>query len=95
MHTSLFFRNGYINPRLAQGFIQHNTYINILTMKLLGLALVLLLAAASCKAGEEITCEENEPFTCSNTAKLSSKSFGKDFIFGVASSAYQACNNTF
>ncbi|CAN6858814.1 unnamed protein product [Brassica oleracea] len=60
-------------------------------MKLLhGLALVFLLAAASCKADEEITCEENNPFTCSNTDILSSKNFGKDFIFGVASSAYQA-----
>nr|ABS30827.1 myrosinase [Brassica oleracea] len=59
-------------------------------MKLLhGLALVFLLAAASCKADEEITCEENNPFTCSNTDILSSKNFGKDFIFGVASSAYQ------
>ncbi|KAG2310446.1 hypothetical protein Bca52824_022003 [Brassica carinata] len=70
-----------------------NTYNNRLTMKLLhGLALVFLLAAASCKADEEITCEENNPFTCSNTDILSSKNFGKDFIFGVASSAYQACN---
>ncbi|KAF8095684.1 hypothetical protein N665_0326s0026 [Sinapis alba] len=59
-------------------------------MKLLyGLALVSLLAAGSCKAAEEITCEENAPFTCSNTDKLSSKNFGKDFIFGVASAAYQ------
>nr|VDC92546.1 unnamed protein product [Brassica rapa] len=53
-------------------------------MKLLhGLALVFLLAAASCKADEEITCEENNPFTCSNTDILSSKNFGKDFIFGI------------
>ncbi|ESQ37143.1 hypothetical protein EUTSA_v10002470mg [Eutrema salsugineum] len=58
-------------------------------MKLLGLALVFLLAVATCKANEEITCEENLPFTCSNTDRLNSKSFGKDFIFGVASSAYQ------
>ncbi|KAH0899975.1 hypothetical protein HID58_049543 [Brassica napus] len=62
-------------------------------MKLLhGFALVFLLAAASCKADEEITCEESNPFTCSNTDILSSKNFGKDFIFGVASSAYQACS---
>ncbi|XP_056852417.1 myrosinase-like, partial [Raphanus sativus] len=54
-------------------------------MKLLGLALVFLLAAASCKADEEITCEENEPFPCSNNTR----SKKKDFIFGVASSACQ------
>ncbi|KAL0692322.1 hypothetical protein Bca4012_059502 [Brassica carinata] len=59
-------------------------------MKILhGLALVFLLAIASCKAYEEITCEQNEPFTCGNTDILSSKNFGEDFIFGVASSAYQ------
>nr|BAE16356.1 myrosinase [Eutrema japonicum] len=58
-------------------------------MKLHGLALVFLLAVATCKAVEDITCQEKEPFTCSNTDSLNSKSFGKDFIFGVASSAYQ------
>ncbi|KAL0792418.1 hypothetical protein Bca101_063795 [Brassica carinata] len=88
-----FLLKGYINPRWPQGSTQHNTYINRLNMKLLRrLALVFLLAAASCKADEEITCEENNPFTCSNTDILSSKNFGKDFIFGVASSAYQACS---
>ncbi|CAH8351532.1 unnamed protein product, partial [Eruca vesicaria subsp. sativa] len=75
MNTSLFFREGYINPRVAQASIQHNTYINILTMKLLhGLALVFLLAAASCNAGEEITCEENNPFTCVRTSQKTSSS---------------------
>ncbi|KAL0800920.1 hypothetical protein Bca101_056095 [Brassica carinata] len=59
-------------------------------MKLRGLVLiVLLLAVVSCKANQEITCEENEPFTCHNTDRFNSKSFPKDFIFGVASSAYQ------
>ncbi|XP_024007504.1 myrosinase isoform X3 [Eutrema salsugineum] len=59
-------------------------------MKLHRLALVLLVAVATCKAADEkITCEEKEPFTCSNTERLNSTSFGKDFIFGVASSAYQ------
>ncbi|KAL0643405.1 hypothetical protein Bca4012_041695 [Brassica carinata] len=59
-------------------------------MKVHGLALVgFLIAVVSCKAIEE--CRENEPFTCGNTDQLSSKSFPKDFIFGVASAAYQAC----
>ncbi|XP_013693895.1 myrosinase-like [Brassica napus] len=59
-------------------------------MKLRGLLLIIfLLAVVSCKANGEITCEENEPFTCNNTARLNSKGFPKDFIFGVASSAYQ------
>ncbi|CAG7860635.1 hypothetical protein IGI04_033836 [Brassica rapa subsp. trilocularis] len=59
-------------------------------MKLHGLALIgFLIAVVSCKAIEE--CRENEPFTCGNTDQLSSKSFPKDFIFGVASAAYQAC----
>nr|1MYR_A Chain A, MYROSINASE [Sinapis alba] len=38
---------------------------------------------------EEITCQENNPFTCGNTDGLNSSSFEADFIFGVASSAYQ------
>ncbi|KAG2277975.1 hypothetical protein Bca52824_060530 [Brassica carinata] len=59
-------------------------------MKVHGLALVgFLIAVVSCKAIEE--CRENEPFTCGNTDQLSSKSFPEDFIFGVASAAYQAC----
>ncbi|CAH8361913.1 unnamed protein product [Eruca vesicaria subsp. sativa] len=59
-------------------------------MKLHGLALIcFLIAVASCKAIEDIDCEENEPFTCRNTDQLSSKTFPKDFIFGVASAAYQ------
>nr|QWJ73434.1 beta-thioglucoside glucohydrolase 2-13 [Isatis tinctoria] len=59
-------------------------------MKLLGLSLIVfLLAVASCKANEEISCEENEPFTCQDTDRLNSKGFAKDFIFGVASAAYQ------
>ncbi|KAH0856856.1 hypothetical protein HID58_085117, partial [Brassica napus] len=67
-----------------------NTYIYLLTMKLHGLALIgYLIAVVSCKAIEE--CQENEPFTCRNTDQLSSKNFPKDFIFGVASAAYQAC----
>ncbi|KAL0643404.1 hypothetical protein Bca4012_041694 [Brassica carinata] len=58
--------------------------------KVHGLALVgFLIAVVSCKAIEE--CRENEPFTCGNTDQLSSKSFPEDFIFGVASAAYQAC----
>ncbi|KAG7533369.1 Glycoside hydrolase family 1 [Arabidopsis thaliana x Arabidopsis arenosa] len=59
-------------------------------MKLLGLGLVLLLAVVTCKA-EEIMCEENKPFTCNQTGRLNRKHFDDDFIFGVASSAYQAC----
>ncbi|WZZ85524.1 hypothetical protein YC2023_114103 [Brassica napus] len=59
-------------------------------MKLHGLALIgYLIAVVSCKAIEE--CQENEPFTCRNTDQLSRKNFPKDFIFGVASAAYQAC----
>nr|QWJ73442.1 beta-thioglucoside glucohydrolase 2-8 [Isatis tinctoria] len=59
-------------------------------MKLQGLALIVfLLGVASCKAYEDIKCEENEPFSCQNTDRLSSKNFPKDFIFGVASAAYQ------
>ncbi|KAJ4876808.1 Myrosinase 1 [Raphanus sativus] len=47
-------------------------------MKLHGLALIgFLFAAASCKAIEDINCQENEPFTCGNTDQLSSKSFPK------------------
>ncbi|CAA7017243.1 unnamed protein product [Microthlaspi erraticum] len=57
-------------------------------MKQLGFTLVLLLAVATSK-GEDFTCEENEPFTCNQTARFNSGSFEKDFIFGVASSAYQ------
>ncbi|KAJ4873098.1 Myrosinase 2 [Raphanus sativus] len=60
-------------------------------MKHLGLILAFLLAVATCKADEEITCQENLPFKCSQTGRLNSSSFEKDFIFGVASSAYQAC----
>ncbi|KAL0753990.1 hypothetical protein Bca101_091658 [Brassica carinata] len=60
-------------------------------MKHLGLILAFLLALATCKADEEITCEENLPFKCSQPDRLNSSSFEKDFIFGVASSAYQAC----
>ncbi|XP_018447786.1 myrosinase MA1-like [Raphanus sativus] len=58
-------------------------------MKHLGLILAFLLAVATCKADEEITCQENLPFKCSQTGRLNSSSFEKDFIFGVASSAYQ------
>ncbi|CAL9231617.1 unnamed protein product [Arabidopsis halleri] len=58
-------------------------------MKLLGFALAILLAVATCKADEEITCEENVPFTCSQTDRFNKQDFEKDFIFGVASSAYQ------
>ncbi|KAL0854725.1 hypothetical protein Bca101_059877 [Brassica carinata] len=58
-------------------------------MKHLGLLLAFLLAVATCKADEEITCEENLPFKCSQPDRLNSSSFEKDFIFGVASSAYQ------
>ncbi|CAA7041634.1 unnamed protein product [Microthlaspi erraticum] len=57
-------------------------------MKLLGLTLVFLLAVANCKG--EIICEEtNPPFKCNQTARLNSGNFADDFIFGVASSAYQ------
>nr|WJJ09236.1 myrosinase isoform 2 [Eutrema japonicum] len=56
-------------------------------MKLLGIALVLLLAVVTCKA--EITCEEDKPFTCNQTERLNRNHFDPDFIFGVASSAYQ------
>ncbi|CAL9242594.1 unnamed protein product [Arabidopsis halleri] len=59
-------------------------------MKLLGLGLVLLLAVVTCKA-EEIMCEETTPFTCNQTDRFNRKHFDDDFIFGVASSAYQAC----
>nr|QWJ73437.1 beta-thioglucoside glucohydrolase 2-3 [Isatis tinctoria] len=59
-------------------------------MKLYALTLVFILAAVTCKA-EDLTCEENEPFTCSQTDRFNSSSFEKDFIFGAASSAYQAC----
>ncbi|CAA7017237.1 unnamed protein product [Microthlaspi erraticum] len=59
-------------------------------MKHLGLTLAFLLAVATCK-GDDITCEENEPFTCNQTDHFNSGSFEKDFIFGLASSAYQAC----
>ncbi|CAH8313114.1 unnamed protein product [Eruca vesicaria subsp. sativa] len=60
-------------------------------MKYFGLILTFLLAVATCKAYEEITCEENVPFTCGQIDRLNSSNFEKDFIFGVASSAYQAC----
>ncbi|CAN7058451.1 unnamed protein product [Brassica oleracea var. botrytis] len=64
-------------------------------MKFRGLDLIVfLLAVVSCKANKEITCEENEPFTCNNTDRLNSKGFPKDFIFGVSSAAYQACNKS-
>jgi len=59
-------------------------------MKLLMLAFVFLLALATCK-GDEFVCEENEPFTCNQTKLFNSGNFEKGFIFGVASSAYQAC----
>jgi len=74
--------------------MQHNTYIYILTMKLLGFALAILLVVATCKPEEEITCEENVPFTCSQTDRFNKQDFESDFIFGVASSAYQACNKS-
>ncbi|CAH2061087.1 unnamed protein product [Thlaspi arvense] len=49
-----------------------------------GLAIIVFLSAlATYKADEELTCEENEPFTCGNIDVLSSKNFDKDFIFGV------------
>nr|AKU41634.1 myrosinase [Erysimum crepidifolium] len=70
--------------------MQHNTYIYILTMKLLGFALVCLLAVATCKAEEEeFICREHEPFKCNETNLFNGTSFGEDFIFGVGSSAYQ------
>ncbi|CAN7132124.1 unnamed protein product [Brassica rapa subsp. narinosa] len=59
-------------------------------MKHIGLTLVFLLAVATCKADEEITCKETLS-TCGHTDQFNSGSFEKDFIFGVASSAYQAC----
>ncbi|KAH0914833.1 hypothetical protein HID58_029279 [Brassica napus] len=70
-----------------------NTYIYKLIMKHIGLTLVFLLAVATCKADEEITCKETLS-TCGHTDQFNSGSFEKDFIFGVASSAYQACNNS-
>ncbi|KAJ4881196.1 Myrosinase 1 [Raphanus sativus] len=57
-------------------------------MKHIGLILVFLLAVATCKADEEITCEKTVS-KCGHTDKFNSGSFEKDFIFGVASSAYQ------
>ncbi|CDY39513.1 BnaA01g24750D [Brassica napus] len=51
-------------------------------MKHLWLTLAFLLALATCKADEEITCEENLPFTCGQTDRFNSSSFEKDFIFG-------------
>jgi len=62
-------------------------------MKFRALGLVLLLAVETCKA-EEITCEETKPFTCNQTDRFNRKHFDDDFIFGVASSAYQACNRS-
>ncbi|CAH2036363.1 unnamed protein product [Thlaspi arvense] len=62
--------------------------------KLHGLALVFLLAVAICKAADEITCDENEPFKCSDPQTFNSKTFDEDLIFGVASSAYQACDKS-
>ncbi|ESQ39706.1 hypothetical protein EUTSA_v10001184mg, partial [Eutrema salsugineum] len=51
-------------------------------MKFYGLAIVFLLAVATtCKADDEITCEENEPFTCSNTDRFNKKA-GKDLANG-------------
>ncbi|CAF2076936.1 unnamed protein product [Brassica napus] len=61
-------------------------------MKHIWLTLAFLLALATCKADEEINCEENLPFTCGQTDRFNSTSFEKDFIFGLASSAYQACS---
>ncbi|EOA20348.1 hypothetical protein CARUB_v10000656mg [Capsella rubella] len=58
-------------------------------MKFQWLALVFLLAMATCKGKEEYICEENEPFHCNQTSRFNGKSFGDKFIFGVASSAYQ------
>ncbi|XP_018447385.1 myrosinase MA1-like isoform X2 [Raphanus sativus] len=63
-------------------------------MKHVGLILAFLLAVATCKADEEISCEENLPFTCGHTDRLNSSNFEKDFIFGVASSAYQIEGST-
>ncbi|XP_010493858.1 PREDICTED: myrosinase 1 [Camelina sativa] len=58
-------------------------------MKFHWFALAFLLAVATCKGQEDYTCEENEPFHCNQTSRFNGKSFGEDFIFGVASSAYQ------
>lgn len=38
----------------------------------------------------ETTCGEYPPFNCNNTASFNRDSFNKGFLFGVASSAYQA-----
>ncbi|XP_048622754.1 myrosinase MA1-like [Brassica napus] len=57
-------------------------------MKHIGLILVFLLAVATCKADEESTCKETLS-ACGHTDQFNSGSFEKDFIFGVASSAYQ------
>ncbi|KFK26384.1 hypothetical protein AALP_AA8G241600 [Arabis alpina] len=62
-------------------------------MRLLGITLAFLLAVATCKA-EEITCEEDHPFTCNQTDRLNRSHFEKNFIFGVASSAYQIEGST-
>ncbi|XP_010535173.1 PREDICTED: myrosinase 2-like [Tarenaya hassleriana] len=41
-----------------------------------------------CKA-EDLQCEETQPFTCNDTGTLNKSLFADDFLFGVASSAYQ------
>ncbi|XP_010519674.1 PREDICTED: myrosinase 2-like [Tarenaya hassleriana] len=50
--------------------------------------LVLRFGSFSCNKAER-TCEDNEPFTCNNTDAFNRESFEPDFLFGVASSAYQ------
>ncbi|CAH2061322.1 unnamed protein product, partial [Thlaspi arvense] len=62
-----------------------NTHKKITMKKFHGVALVVFLSAlaTTCKADEELSCEEKEPFTCGNIDVLSSKNFDKDFIFGV------------
>ncbi|CAN8265210.1 unnamed protein product [Cochlearia groenlandica] len=60
-------------------------------MKLLGLGLVFLLAlATTCKGEEELICADDKPtLNCNQTDRFNKDSFDTDFIFGVASSAYQ------
>lgn len=60
-------------------------------MNLRGVSLLLLLVVlcwVQCNAND-LKCEENQPFTCNNTAVFNRSLFDDKFVFGVASSAYQ------
>ncbi|VVB01109.1 unnamed protein product [Arabis nemorensis] len=58
------------------------------SLLLLFLLFIVVSSLLLCKS--EITCEDYPPFSCNNIGSFNRDSFNKGFLFGVASSTYQA-----